>query len=108
MEATLKGWFAEFHIYLAFDNPALSEKDPDKESALDAVKAAVCQNINLFMEQNEEEFKEYLNTFVQDVWTLLVSVKQGSGQVSLLGLLLIYHDSCTANPLRKCNSATTP
>ena len=84
MEDTLKGWFAEFHTYLVYDNPALMDKDPDKETAVDAVKAAVCQNINLFMEQNEEEFKEYLNTFVQDVWTLLVAVKQGSGQVTLV------------------------
>lgn len=84
MEDTLKGWFAEFHTYLVYDNPALVDKDPDKETAVDAVKAAVCQNINLFMEQNEEEFKDYLNTFVQDVWTLLVAVKQGSGQVTLL------------------------
>lgn len=82
MEDTLKGWFAEFHTYLGYENPALAEKDPDKETAIDAVKAAVCQNINLFMEQNEEEFKDYLNTFVQDVWTLLVAVKQGSGQVT--------------------------
>ena len=82
MEDTLKGWFAEFHTYLVYDNPALADKDPDKETAIDAVKAAVCQNINLFMEQNEEEFKDYLNTFVQDVWTLLVAVKHGSGQVT--------------------------
>ena len=81
MEDTLKGWFAEFHTYLSYNNPALADKDPDKETAIDGVKAAVCQNINLFMEQNEEEFKDYLNTFVQDVWTLLVAVKQGSGQV---------------------------
>ena len=81
MEDTLKGWFAEFHTYLTYDNPALADKDPDKQSPLDAVKAAVCQNINLFMEMNEEEFKDYLQTFVQDVWTLLVAVKQGSGQV---------------------------
>ena len=81
MEATLKGWFAEYHTYLTYDNPALADKDPDKQSPLDAVKAAVCQNINLFMEMNEEEFKDYLQTFVQDVWTLLIAVKQGSGQV---------------------------
>lgn len=83
MEDTLKGWFAEFHTYLTYDNPALADKDPDKQSPLDAVKAAVCQNINLFMEMNEEEFKDYLQTFVQDVWTLLIAVKQGSGQDNL-------------------------
>lgn len=81
VENTLKGWFAEFHTYLNYDNPALTEKDPEKESPVDAVKAAVCQNINLFMEMNEEEFKDYLQTFVQDVWTLLTTVKQNVGQV---------------------------
>ena len=84
VENTLKGWFAEFHTYLNYDNPALAEKDPEKESPVDAVKAAVCQNINLFMEMNEEEFKEYLQTFVQDVWTLLTTVKQNVGQVQFL------------------------
>lgn len=83
MEDTLTGWFAEFHTFLVYDNPALADNDPDKESSVDAVKAAVCQNINLFMEMNEEEFKDYLQTFVQDVWTLLVAVKQGSGQDNL-------------------------
>lgn len=83
VENTLKGWFAEFHTYLTYENPALAEKDPEKESPVDAVKAAVCQNINLFMEMNEEEFKDYLQTFVQDVWTLLTTVKQNVGQVQL-------------------------
>lgn len=81
MEDTLKGWFAEFHTFLTYDNFSLTDKDPDKESTVDAVKAAVCQNINLFMEMNEEEFQDYLQIFVQDVWTLLIAVKQGSGQV---------------------------
>lgn len=81
MENTLKGWFAEFHTYLKYENSMLAEKDPEKESIVDAVKSAVCQNINLFMEMNEEEFKDYLQTFVQDVWTLLTTVKQNVGQV---------------------------
>lgn len=96
MEDTLKGWFAEFHTYLIYDNPALADNDPDKESAVDAVKAAVCQNINLFMEQNEEEFKDYLNTFVQDVWTLLVAVKQGSGQVAIFALTEAFANIITS------------
>ena len=83
VENTLKGWFAEFHTYLTYENPALAEQDPEKESSVEAVKAAVCQNINLFMEMNEEEFKDYLQTFVQDVWTLLTTVKQNVGQVRL-------------------------
>jgi hypothetical protein len=35
---------------------------------------AVCANINLFMEMNEDEFEKYLQTFVTDVWHLLMQV----------------------------------
>jgi exportin-2 (importin alpha re-exporter) len=49
--------------------------DPEREGVLDGVKAAVCANINLFMEMNEEEFAKYLQTFVTDVWHLLMQVR---------------------------------
>lgn len=78
----LDQWMEEFHFYLTYDNPALAEKDADKESVVDAVKAAVCNNINLFIEINEEEFAKYLNTFAQDVWTQLTQVSLNPGQVS--------------------------
>eukprot|EP00897_Mesotaenium_endlicherianum_P004221 jgi/Mesen1/3827/ME000207S02837 len=38
------------------------------------VKAAVCENINLYAEKNEEEFSSFLPTFVTDVWNLLQGV----------------------------------
>lgn len=48
IESQLDQWMAEFHTFLAFpDNPALAESDPEKESVLDAVRSAACQNINL-------------------------------------------------------------
>ncbi len=48
IESQLDQWMAEFHTYLALpDNPALAEADPEKESVLDAVRSAACQNINL-------------------------------------------------------------
>jgi hypothetical protein len=34
----------------------------------------VCANINLFMEMNEEEMEKYLQTFVTDIWHLLMQV----------------------------------
>jgi len=39
------------------------------------------QNINLFMETSEEEFAKYLQTFVADVWGLLMKVSLKPGQV---------------------------
>lgn len=75
----------EFHYYLQYNNPLLTEPDTDKESPVDGVKAVVCANINLFMEKNEEEFEKYLQRFASDVWQLLVGVSQKPGQVSVDG-----------------------
>ncbi len=33
---------ADFHSLLSYENPALDESDKEKESAVDAVKSAVC------------------------------------------------------------------
>lgn len=59
--------------------PAYS--DVEKETELDAARAAVAANTNLFMELNEEEFAKYLQTFVQDVWVLLTKVTLDVRQV---------------------------
>lgn len=74
---------SEFHTYLTYDNPALAETDPERESVVDGLKAAVCQNINLFMEMNEEEFAKFLQQFAADVWQLLVNVSVKPGQDNL-------------------------
>ncbi len=58
----------------------------DREGAADAVRAAVCANINLFMELNEEEFAKYLGTFAQDVWTQLTRVTLAPGQARALAI----------------------
>ena len=44
------------------------------------------QNINLFMETSEEEFAKFLQTFVADVWGLLMKVSLKPGQVQEWGL----------------------
>ena len=80
-EKTLAQWMEQFHALLTYDNAALAEPSPDAESALDAVKAAVCQNINLLIGRDEEEFEPFLERFVHAVWTQLVSVTLKPGQV---------------------------
>lgn len=77
---------AEFHTLLTFDVPAPAGGDPEKETELDAAKAAVAANANLFMGMNEEEFAKYLQTFVQDVWVLLTKVTLEPRQVGSQGL----------------------
>jgi len=73
-EDTLDEWMAEFHTLLTFDAALPAYADTEKETELDAAKAAVAANTNLFMELNEEEFAKFLQTFVQDVWVLLTKV----------------------------------
>lgn len=67
-------WMGEFHKYLLYTNPILVERDPEKTSVVDELKAAICENINLYMEKNEEEFQGYLSQFATDVWSLLMTV----------------------------------
>jgi hypothetical protein len=57
--------------------------DPHPTPPHPTPQAAVCANINLFMEMNEEEFSKFLQTFVTDVWHLLTSVSGRSGQDGL-------------------------
>jgi len=74
-EDTQAEWMGEFHKYLQYpDAPSLLDADPEKESVVDAVKAAVCENLQLYTEKNDEEFAPFLPTFAQDVWTLLTGV----------------------------------
>ncbi|CAM6129189.1 unnamed protein product [Calypogeia fissa] len=73
-ENHMKEWMGEFHEYLVYSNPLLNESDPSKASVVDQLKAAICENINLYMEKNEEEFQEYLGQFATDVWSLLMTV----------------------------------
>ena len=59
-EDNMKQWMNLFHDYLIYDNPLLVEKNVENESILDEVKVTIRGNINLYMEKNEEEFKDYL------------------------------------------------
>eukprot|EP00898_Chlorokybus_atmophyticus_P002722 jgi/Chlat1/3450/Chrsp23S03829 len=83
IEDHLAEWMNEFHQLLPFEDPAVAAMDPDMPSPVDLMKAAICDNICLFMEKNEEEFQSYLPTFVADVWELLVHVGPGAGQDGL-------------------------
>ncbi len=81
-EKTLEAWMSEFHKLLTYENVELVEKAGDRESVVDAVKAAICQNINLLVSRDEEEFSKFLPTFVQDVWTQLVKLTANTNQAS--------------------------
>ena len=72
-EDTMQDWMGAFHKFLNYENAAVVSKN-DEESSLDRVKAAICENVNVYIEKNEEEFQPYLQTFATDIWGLLLKV----------------------------------
>ncbi|KAE9615357.1 hypothetical protein Lal_00048401 [Lupinus albus] len=79
-EDHMNQWMTEFRKYLTTGYPALEGSGPDGVMVVDELRAAVCENINLYMEKNEEEFQGYLNDFALAVWTLLGNVSQLSSR----------------------------
>nr|KYP54627.1 Exportin-2 [Cajanus cajan] len=77
-EDHMKEWMSEFRKYLTTSYPALESSGADGVAVVDELRAAVCENINLYMEKNEEEFQGFLNDFALAVWTLLGNVSQSS------------------------------
>ncbi|XP_061996202.1 exportin-2 [Rosa rugosa] len=81
-EDHMNEWMTEQRKYLANSYPAL-ENSADGLAVVDELRAAVCENINLYMEKNEEEFQAYLNGFALAVWNLLTTVSQASSRDQL-------------------------
>ncbi|BAT87834.1 hypothetical protein LR48_Vigan09g163900 [Vigna angularis] len=82
-EDHMKEWMGEFRKYLTTTYPALEGSRGDGLAIVDELRAKVCENINLYMEKNEEEFQAYLNDFALAVWTLLGNVSQSSDRDQL-------------------------
>ena len=82
-EDHMKEWMGEFRKYLTTTYPALERSGGDSLAIVDKLRAKVCENINLYMEKNEEEFQGYLNDFALAVWTLLGNVSQSSNRDQL-------------------------
>lgn len=74
-EDHMREWMEEFGKYLALRYPVLEDDGgADGVAVVDEVRSAVCENITLYMEKNEEEFAPYLPGFAQAVENLLVTV----------------------------------
>ncbi|GKU96630.1 hypothetical protein SLEP1_g9842 [Rubroshorea leprosula] len=81
-EDHMREWMGEFKKYLTINYPLL-ENSSDGLAVVDELRAAVCENISLYMEKNEEEFQGYLNDFASAVWTLLTNVSLSSSRDKL-------------------------
>ena len=78
----MKEWMIELRKYLIYNYLVLENSGADGLAIIDKLRAAMCENINLYMEKNVEEFQVYLNDFAIVVWSLLGTVTQSSDCVA--------------------------
>lgn len=68
-------WMAEFEKYLQYKNPAVQDDNEEMEpSVVDALQAAIIDNLYLYADKDEEPFLPFLPTFTKLVWNLLLSI----------------------------------
>ena len=84
-----------------------------RPNALAQVKAAICENVNLYLEKNEEEFAPFVRDFATAVWGLLMQVGMEPGKDVLVteairflttlvnGVHYTLFQVCPARPCRR-------
>eukprot|EP00179_Madagascaria_erythrocladioides_P004515 CAMPEP_0198311372 /NCGR_PEP_ID=MMETSP1450-20131203/3112_1 /TAXON_ID=753684 ORGANISM="Madagascaria erythrocladiodes, Strain CCMP3234" /NCGR_SAMPLE_ID=MMETSP1450 /ASSEMBLY_ACC=CAM_ASM_001115 /LENGTH=449 /DNA_ID=CAMNT_0044014243 /DNA_START=23 /DNA_END=1369 /DNA_ORIENTATION=- len=76
-ETASDAWFGALRALLTYDTPhaaALEHDNDAKPGLLYKVKASVCACCDLWMEKYEEEFDDYVETFVHDACALVVAL----------------------------------
>ncbi|KAJ0258194.1 Exportin-2 [Hirschfeldia incana] len=81
-EDNMEKWMTVFKKCLSSNYPAL-ESTAEGLALVDDLRSAVCENINLYMEKYEEEFRVYLEGFASAVWTLLRDVSKSPSRDQL-------------------------
>ncbi|KAG2526744.1 hypothetical protein JM16_003714 [Phytophthora kernoviae] len=67
-------WMNEFLSYFSYENVALVDADnEDEPGPIDRLLVAIVENINLYAEKYDEEFKVYLQKFTEVIWNLLAN-----------------------------------
>lgn len=74
-EDNIAVWMGQFSQLLNFKNPLLEDENEENEPGpIESLQTAIVENIDLYVMKYEEEFKDYLPTFTQLIWKLLVEV----------------------------------
>ena len=69
----LQPWMQHFHTLLTTDNKLLETDDDEEAGALEMVKSQICEIVAMFAQKYDEDFSEYLPSFVQSIWNLLIT-----------------------------------
>ncbi|KAF3328821.1 exportin-2 [Carex littledalei] len=78
-EDHMREWMEKFRFYLT--NTFAPQVETD--GTADALRASICENLQLYMEKNEEEFKDYLEGFATAVWGLLMNATKSPSRDQL-------------------------
>ncbi|KAH7046686.1 CAS/CSE protein [Macrophomina phaseolina] len=96
-DENLKGLSELLHKYLTYDNPALHTDDDAEAGPLEFVKAGIFEVLILYTQKYEEEFGQYLGSFIQSSWSLLTNIGNETKYDILVSKALQFLTSVTAN-----------
>jgi len=82
MDADLKEWMRHLFSYLEFTSPLMTDQNRETMNSIDAMKAAVCEILYLFIQINEDDFEQYVEQFVATVWKVLNGISLHPAQAN--------------------------
>ncbi|KAL5287215.1 Cas.2 family protein [Megaselia abdita] len=71
-EDNMQTWMNAFHELLTIDVPSLNTNDDEEAGVLEHLRSQICENIAMYAQKYDEEFRPFVQQFVTDVWELLV------------------------------------
>lgn len=75
-EDNMGTWMKHFLTLLTTDNKLLQTQEDEEAGLLEQLKSQICDNIGMYAQKYDEEFRPYLPEFVRAVWNLLVTTGQ--------------------------------
>ena len=101
-EDHMQEWMSAFAKYLQYENPAFTDAGEETEqSPIDALQAAIIDNLYLYGDKDEEEFMRYLPDFTKLVWNLLLRVSEFPKHDNLAVRGIKFLSMLVAKPMHK-------
>ncbi|KAJ4302229.1 importin-alpha export receptor [Collariella sp. IMI 366227] len=73
IESHLQEIVTRMHKYISYQNPIFDDEE-DEATPLEALKSDICDVLQLFTTKYDDDFKQYVQEFTQNVWNVLSSV----------------------------------
>lgn len=88
-EDNMATWMNAFHELLTVDEACLHTGEDEEAGVLEHLRSQICENLGLYAQKYDEEFGTFIETFVNDVWGLLVKTGIQTKYDSVSSLLTI-------------------